>query len=162
VVTGYAVYGWKVDAAALMALAKVEHPGDVAAVGAALTALYRPWMEDAANTLQRTVTAAEHAQAYGTDALPASEPGTCLLFTDALRFDTGQRLASMLRADALECRVDTHLAALPTVTPTAKPAVTPLAEHLAGGPGLSPVVAGTATRVTADILRRQVQHLSVR
>jgi hypothetical protein len=156
VVAGYAESGWQVDGAALMAVASVEHSGDVAAVGAVLTALYRPWLEDAANAFQRAVGAAEDAHAYAAGAPPEAEPGTCLLFTDALRFDAGQRLAAMLRADALECSVDAHLAALPTVTPTAKPAVTPVAEYLAGGPDLSPVVAGTTTRVTADVLRRQL------
>jgi hypothetical protein len=145
-----------VDAAAVDALADLERPGDVAAVSDVLTALYHPWLEDGANALRQVVASAEVGQAYPTAALPVPEPRTCLLFIDALRYDAGQRLAALLAARGLECRLETHLAALPTVTPTAKPAISPVADRLAGGPDLMPVVAGTSTRVTIDVLRRQL------
>jgi hypothetical protein len=156
VIDSYVATGWQVDGAAVDALASVEHSADAAAIGAALNALYRPWLEDAATALQRAVASGEGAQAYPAEPLPAPEPGTCLLFTDALRFDVGQRLAAMLNARGQVCAVDAHLAALPSVTPTAKPAVSPVATRFSGGPDLAPIVTGTNTRVTVDVLRRQL------
>jgi hypothetical protein len=61
---------------------------------------------------------------------PDPADGTVLLFADALRYDVGQRLARRLRYYGFEVDASWHWSALPSVTPTAKPAVAPLAGAL--------------------------------
>ena len=60
------------------------------------------------------------------------DEGTCLLFVDGLRWDVGQALVTRLKSDSLEVSVSSTWAALPTVTATAKPAVSPLESFLVG------------------------------
>lgn len=76
-----------------------------------------------------------------------------MLFSDGLRLDLACRLAAEL-GDGCETSLAWRFAALPTVTATAKPDVSPVAGLLAAGPGLDPKVAASGTRVTADVLRR--------
>jgi hypothetical protein len=154
IAAAYTENGWRVDAAVIDALAAVKRNEDVHAVKAALRALYRPWLEQAAQALQQAVFS-NPTQKYLATALPKPDTGTCILFTDALRFDLGQRLIALFQQQELLCSSGWRLAALPTVTPTAKPAVAPIAAHFAGHGSvhLSPVTVDTASTVTANVLR---------
>ena len=55
-----------------------------------------------------------------------------MLFSDGLRFDVGQRLKGLLEAHGFACSIQPGLAALPTITATAKPAVSPVASGFTG------------------------------
>jgi hypothetical protein len=55
-----------------------------------------------------------------------------LVFADGLRFDVGQELAATLRTRGLTTEVGWRWSALPSVTATAKPAVTPVAKAFEG------------------------------
>ena len=156
IAAAYTGDGWRVDEAALAALAAVKRPEDQHAVAAALRPLYQPWLERAAIALQQAMATQASDPA---PALPTLAPGTCLLFTDALRFDLGQRLIAALEGAGLHCESEWRLAALPTVTPTAKPAVTPVAGHFtgAGADGLAPVVAASGATVNAQVLRNTLR-----
>ncbi len=158
--TAYTEWGWRVDAAVLDALAAVERTEDVTAVKAVITALYRPWLENAANALQKAVYAGSLAQTYPIVSLPEPEVGTCVLFSDGLRYDVGQRLVEALKAQSLVCAVASHLAPLPGITPTAKPAISPVAHLLTGNAdaGLAPIVASSGAKVTVDVLRRLLEQ----
>ena len=149
----YADSGWKADAASLKALAEVEEKPDVAAVQAALLSVYRPWLEAGAIALQQVVVG-DPANAYIVETLGNLEVGTCLLFSDGLRFDLAQRLADLLATRGVECGISWRLAALPTVTSTAKLAVTPVVKEAVGGPALDPVVRGSGTPVNVEVLRK--------
>ena len=154
----YAAGGWQADAAALEALAAVETSEDIAAVGAALAALYHPWLEASATAFQGAILG-NPAQNYVAGALEMPPASTCVLFSDALRFDLGQRLAGALEARGFACPVRWSLAALPTVTATAKPAVVPVADKVCGGaPGLTPVIRETGAEVSAQALRKLLQQ----
>ncbi|MGI8915886.1 MAG: BREX-1 system phosphatase PglZ type B [Chloroflexota bacterium] len=148
----YVEWGWRADAAVIDALAHLETPADATAVQAAVTALYVPWLEAAARAWQQAV-GATGGGAYVAGRGEAAA-GTCLLFSDGLRFDLGRRLAGLLEARGLRCAVTWRLAALPTVTATAKRAALPVADRMGPGSGLDPSVRQTGTRVTADVLRR--------
>ena len=52
--------------------------------------------------------------------------------------------------------VEPRLTALPSVTATAKPAISPAASELAGGEGFETVVKANGSKVTAQLLRRVV------
>lgn len=150
----YAGWGWMVDAAVLEALAAVEKPEDVAAVKAAVVALYHPWLEAAATTFQKAVLAGDFAICYPRRPVTPPAAGTCLLFSDGLRLDLAQQLASRLRDQGWACQLDWILAALPTVTSTAKPATTPVVDSLSAGPELEVVAGSAGAQLTADGLRR--------
>jgi hypothetical protein len=156
----YTDWGWRVDAAVIDALAVVEQPEDVAAVKAVITALYRPWLEQAATAMQKLVNVDHPSKTYQVEPLPESTNGTCILFCDGLRYDIGQRLIEALEAHKLAGKVESHFAALPGVTPTAKPAISPVAHMLTGKgcQGLQPIVIANGSKVTADVLRKLLEQ----
>ena len=180
---------WEVDAAALDSMAAVTSSADVQAVGAALHAVYRPWLESAARRLQALADQEPlpAADAGGTPAFPGDPPlpgsgppassqdtpvprdtpppgddarveaGAVILFADGLRFDVSQRLVERLRANRRAVAVSARWAALPTVTATAKPAVSPVAGRIAGkslGEDFLPAVAESERPLTTDRFRK--------
>ena len=148
---------WKVDAAALSAAAVVKSNADVQAVSSALNAVYRPWLESAAEHLQAL---AEKEPLPGCDgraldAVPV-EPGGMILFVDGLRFDVSQRLMSRMRGKGWVVALSTRWAGLPTVTATAKPAVSPVAKEIKGlspDEKFSPVTADDEQPLTTNRFR---------
>ena len=154
-VDGYAEFGWVTDLAVLDALASVERPDDVAAVRSAVRTAYRPWLEGVVTAFQEVV-AAGASDGYEAGTPPEVSEGTCLLFADGLRFDAAQRLSSMLTQRGIEGEVKASLTALPSVTATAKPAISPAASALEGGVGFETVVKATGSKVSAQILRKAV------
>lgn len=127
----YTTGAWRVDAAALDALASVDRPDDIAAVRAALDGAYVPWLESAACHFQ------EVTKDVGVphDETSAEEPpgGVCILFADGLRYDVGQKLKAALDTANMEADIGWRFAAIPTVTATAKPAASPVAPSVCGG-----------------------------
>jgi hypothetical protein len=148
----YVTRGWQADASALRALANVDKPDDVAAIKGAVRALYLPWLEAATKALQANVARGD----YNRVAPPPVPAGTCVLFCDALRLDAGQQLAEMLRLRGYSADVGWNLAALPGVTATAKPAISPVAGRFSGQamPRLAPALTPGNSPADADSLRR--------
>lgn len=146
--------GWKTDRAALESLASVESEEDASAVRAAVAAVYRPWLENAARRFAQAVASSGFPEPL--DAPTEPESGLCILFTDGLRYDVGRLLAEML--EEREARVETgwRFGALPGVTPTAKPILSPARPLLAPGSDLN--AAANGTKVTADSLRRLLRN----
>ena len=131
--SAYLGHGWQADEALLAALACVVRGPDLEAVTTALQAVYLPWLEASARHLQQQV--AEHGYPGGDhqqDAPHAPTPGQCLLFVDGLRLDLAQRLATRLAGLGHPVQASPHWAALPSVTATAKPAVSPVRHLIAG------------------------------
>lgn len=152
----YAEGGYLPDDAALRALSCAKSADDVTAVRTAVRCVYLPWLDDTTLHFQECVTA---------KALPTVEQqkgieapvGECVLFADGLRFDVGQRLIAIAGAARLETSAGWRWAALPTVTATAKPATSPVADAMRGGALASdfgPDVAGTGEKLNADRFRR--------
>jgi hypothetical protein len=127
VAESYEEDGWTADRAMLDALKGVREPQDVNAVHTAVRTLYTPWLEDGADALQ---TAMAREGVPDPPAPPDPNSGTVLLFADALRYDLGQQLADRLRFEDLSVETTSHWAALPSVTPTSKPAVSPIAGEI--------------------------------
>jgi len=160
----YAAGGWRADAAALAALAAADKPADVAAVHAAVLSVYRPWLEETAERFQQAAQAQPLPRKPAGQSVPAAAPGTCVLFADGLRFDVGQKLKMALAAVGLAVADTWRFSTLPSVTPTAKPAASPIAP-LFGPPGASAdfmpsVLTGdyAGKALTIDIFRRLLQE----
>lgn len=149
----YASAGWQTDAAVLDALASVSSAEDVTAVTAVIRSLYRPWLEQTAISFQKALLS--YLQSSRSPNLLKPDAGTCLLFVDALRFDVARRLVVRLLEQGLSCTLSHRFAALPTVTPTAKPAVTPVAQQMSGvgQTDFAPVATESGSVVSVTILR---------
>ena len=155
----YVAGAWQVDAAALSSMAAVKSSADTQAVSRALNAIYRPWLESAAQHLQtlrerESLTVREGQRTYGEH---IDGPGTVLLFADGLRFDVSQRLVDHLQAKGRSVTVSTHWAGLPTVTATAKPAASPVADNIKGvslGEDFRPVTMDTERPLTTERFRK--------
>ena len=132
-VGAYISCGWQIDDAVVRALTCVEKLEDLEAVTAAIRSVYMPWAEDAARYLQEVVD--RDGYPLKRDALDSSVKGKseeCVVFVDGLRFDLAQRLSEKLTSRKFEVE-ETHVwAAIPSVTATGKPAVTPVASLITG------------------------------
>jgi hypothetical protein len=135
----------------------VERQPDATAVKAAVRAVYRPWLEHCATAFQSAVDSADFATAYPAAALPAWPAGTCVIFCDGLRLDLAHRLEDMLKPVGFLTSLATRLTALPSITTTAKPAVSPVASALGGSASFDPAVRATGSVVNIGVLRGQLE-----
>jgi hypothetical protein len=124
--------GYRADTSAMLAMGSVKSIEDNKAMEAALRSIYLPWLDDAARHFQKLVAA--NPLPSGNDELPGiiAEVGECLLFADGLRFDISHRLTALAEERQLKVSANWRWAALPTVTATAKPALSPVAEQIVG------------------------------
>ena len=130
VAAAYGDRGWQADLGAWQALAAAP-PADEACVAAAVRHLLEPWLDASARAFQAAVERAPLPGAGGQPPVEADDDG-CLVFVDGLRFDLGRRLAERLEERGFAVERRWRWAALPAVTGTGKPAVTPVAEALEG------------------------------
>lgn len=145
---------WRVDAAALDALAVVGHPDDIAAVRTALEGAYVPWLTDTALHFQQV--SQQHGLGGEDEGEEKPPDGVCILFADGLRYDVGQKLKAALDGAGLETEIDWEFAAIPTVTATAKPAASPIASLVRGddaGADFTPVLAADGKSLDARRFR---------
>lgn len=152
----YADGGYLADDGAMRALACVKTAEDAAAVQSAVRCVYLPWLEDTVRHFQKSVAAKPLPTVARQEGVEATA-GECILFADGLRFDIGQRLAAMAGARQLEVSTSWRWAALPTVTATAKPAASPIAEKLRGGglgPDFCPETTDNGEKLSTERFRR--------
>jgi hypothetical protein len=155
-VKAYTDGGWKADAAVLDSLATVSKPADQEAVNTAIAHVYQPWLRDAAELFQARVS---ESPLPGREK-PRLDPvpiGTCVLFADGLRYDVGQKFLAMLAGRVGEIQQRHHFVALPSVTPTSKPAVSPVAGKIKGtvaGEEFRPCVSQDGKDLTPDRFRK--------
>ena len=130
VAAAYLERGWQADLGAWQAVAAAPI-ADEACVAAAVRHLLQPWLDESARAFQAALERTPLPGAGGQPVVDAADDG-CLVFVDGLRFDLAQRLAE--RMEGRGCRIDLgrRWAALPTVTGTGKPAVTPVAGEIEG------------------------------
>lgn len=124
--------GYLADDATLRAMACVKTAEDAAAVQTVVRCIYLPWLEDTANQFQECEAVKSLPSVEEREVVEVS-PGECILFADGLRFDIGQRLAVMAGERNMEASAAWGWSSLPTVTATAKPATSPIADTLRGG-----------------------------
>jgi hypothetical protein len=160
----YAESGWRCDAAAMEALALFRSGSEAELVARVVRALYEPWLEASARHFQALM-AADALAARAAVGTAQAEAETCLLFVDGLRFDLAGKLAAMLEQRSKKVSLTWRMAALPTVTPTAKPVVAPIGESIRGGDGadfmpLVEIKSGLKP-LTARLLRERLEAAGV-
>jgi hypothetical protein len=129
-VTSYEQSGWKTDLALLDVVALLDGPKDEHVLEVAQH-LVTDWLDDGARAFQSAVGKHPLPNAENANAIKGEE-GCCILFVDGLRYDLGQLLADSLEGRGCKVDLRSRWAALPTVTATAKPAVTPVADDIVG------------------------------
>jgi hypothetical protein len=127
----YQQAGWRVDEAATQAMGAVHTKADTDAVGAAVRAVYLPWLEEAAKRLQEAVKRAGGIPALYAVSDFAAELGTCTVFVDGLRYDVAQRLRRKL--DKLgSATLAARWTSMPSVTASGKAWCSPVATLVSG------------------------------
>jgi hypothetical protein len=153
--------GYLADDTTLRALAEVKTAADHDAVSSAARVVYLPWIQDAAEHFQKLVAANPLPDKRDSKQKSVSaEPGTCILFVDGLRFDVGQRLIRISEDRKFKVAQGRRWAATPTVTGTAKAAVSPVSDQITGNKlneDFLPEVVSTNQPLTSDRLRKLVQ-----
>ncbi len=135
-VVSYVNGGWCADAAVVDALGLVEKKDDIEAAQAVIRAVYLPWLEASALAFQKLVKAGGAAiQSKASASVSDLARGTAILFADGLRFDLAQKLKARLAEKGFQLELGWRWTALPSVTPTAKPAASPISELFTGGEG---------------------------
>ena len=148
--------GWQTDGLALEVIAAGHRTADTEALHAALRALYRPWLEASARTFQDAVQRSGLPRPTSPSTPQAATAAArCWVFSDGLRFDVAQLLVAALQGEGLEATLAWQFSALPGVTSTAKPAVSPVATAFSAGPDFSASYRGS--KVTIDVLRRALK-----
>ena len=154
----YAERGWLADTGAreALSLAPAEHEETVAA---AVRHLLEPWLDDSARAFQGSVDRAPLPTAAGQPTVAARDD-ECIIFVDGLRYELGRSLAERLKTRGCSVETGRRWAAIPTVTGTAKPAVTPVAGEIAGdslGADFRPAMRGSGRPALAKDLRKAME-----
>ncbi|MFZ4625235.1 MAG: BREX-1 system phosphatase PglZ type B, partial [Rhodoferax sp.] len=131
----YQESGWKVDQAAMLAMAAVSSKADTDAIGAALRALYVPWLEDLAHRFQDLVKAEGRLKQLvgvkGAIADGAPLDGVCTVFVDGLRYDVAMQLKERL-AGLGKVTTSAMWTSMPSVTASGKAWASPVAQWVSG------------------------------
>ena len=160
IATAYVDHGWQADAASREALAATV-PADQELVAGIVRQLLLPWLDDSARAFQ-SAAEREPLPARGGQPLVEADEGVCLLFVDGLRYELGRSLGALLEGRGFATHLDNRWAALPTVTATGKPAVSPAAGGVVGealGSDLAPTFEATGKPVDAKGLRAALEWL---
>lgn len=134
----YQESGWRVDQAAMHALAAVNSKADTDAIGSALRAIYVPWLEDSAHRLQELVkaegglTPVEAASSrLNCGGTPQLHDGVCTVFVDGLRYDVAMQLKAQL-ACLGKVTSSAMWTSMPSVTASGKAWASPVAQWVSG------------------------------
>ncbi len=160
--SSYTKTGYRADDAVLRALAAVKSVDDQEAVHDAIRAVYVSWLDDTARNFQSAATKSplpekSALKEHGVSA----EPNECILFVDGLRYDVAQRLLAIAHVRQLTATEGYRWSPLPSVTSTAKPAVSPAAAAIFGeqaGVDFCPVFSDSRKPVTAERIRETVSN----
>jgi hypothetical protein len=158
--SAYVQSGWECDAAAMEALTLFGAGNDASLMAQVVRALYQPWLDASARHFQSLLVADPKAARDAVGKVSADQD-TCVLFVDGLRFDEAGKLAALLEGRSMKVSISWRLAPLPTVTPTAKPAATPVQNGIRGADGadFTPIVETKAgpRPLTAPMLREKLE-----
>ncbi|MFC3034466.1 BREX-1 system phosphatase PglZ type B [Pseudoalteromonas fenneropenaei] len=150
---------WQVDAAVLKAMAKAKDIHQQETLAQVLSVIYTPWLEQTTLNFQQLVET-QYYPGHNQVNEPSGNYRTAshvLFFVDGLRFDTAKWLEQKLVDVGLSSHLSTRWAALPSLTATAKAAVTPVVDLLKGqldNAYFKPVVADTDAEFSSHQLKK--------
>lgn len=115
--------GYRADQAMRRAFASVKTEKDKSAVTGVIRNIYQPWLEQLTQKFQALVAKDASPFAGKTASVDNQE---FILFVDALRYELGMEFLDRLANAGYKVSISAGWSALPSLTPTAKPAVSPL------------------------------------
>lgn len=124
----YVTTGHQTDRAMRYAVSAARTQADAAVVQALVRTIYQPWLETITRKFQGLI--ASDATVF-TGQWAATETAPYVLFVDALRYELAAELVERLTRSGYRTDLRTGWSALPSLTPTAKPAVSPVAGVIA-------------------------------
>ena len=153
---GYEENGWQTDLALLDATALIDSANDEF-ISELICHLAKPWLDDGARAFQKAISA--NPIDLSITELIRATPACCILFVDGLRYDLARVLAEKLDVMGCKSEIQSRWAAFPTVTATAKPAVSPVANQIEGKElkeNFAPCFKGSNKVVNAEGLRNAI------
>jgi len=123
----YTSEGFTVDRNMRKALAAIKSVKDSTRVISLIQLFYRPWLESLATRFQKLVEAGPDI--FTKQNFP-EESEEVVVFVDALRYELAEEVSRLLVDQQYTVKLDAGWTAIPSLTPTAKPAVAPLASQV--------------------------------
>lgn len=120
----YITQGYTVDQNMRKALAAVKSEKDKDIIKSIIQLFYQPWLENITYKFQKLVA---QDTAIFTQQSAASESESYVLFVDAFRYDLAVEFCKRLEKQKLKVSLHAGWSAIPSLTPTAKPNVSPIA-----------------------------------
>lgn len=146
-------HGWQADQSAWQAYAAVDS-NDAKVIGDLLRTIYLPWLQTAGENFAKLCANTPLRSLWSQVATPAA--GECLLFADGLRYDVAKLLEAELSKQGTTVELGFRVSGLPSVTPTAKPAVSPISDQFTGtdtGAEFRPTITATGKSLLMDGFR---------
>ena len=136
----YEQEGWKVDAAVLRCIRQCDDKQQKDLIVELLSVIYSPWLADQNERFQRHVAtsgypggASKNKSNQVNEAVAEyRSAGECVFFVDGLRLDVAHELITRLNDEGINTSITTQWSALPSVTATAKAAISPITDRLTG------------------------------
>ena len=123
----YITEGYLADQYMRKALATVKSDKDKLVIKSIIRVLYAPWLESITKKFQALI---QKDPSVFTDKAAVTESESYVLFVDALRFELAKEFEECLLKSGYKINLASAWSAIPTVTPTAKPDVSPLATEV--------------------------------
>lgn len=120
----YIEIGFSIDQCMRKSLAAVKLEKDKAIIKSIIQLFYKPWLENITNKFQKLV---ELDASVFTSQTAVKETENFVLFVDALRFELAEEFSKRLEKYKLKVSLQADWSAIPSLTPTAKPNVSPVA-----------------------------------
>ncbi len=161
--TRYLTSGWKADNAVCRILAELKKPEEIHVGTAIIRTIYLSWVEDSARYLQKLSSESGYPGIIQKNKIiPEYQDGDCILFVDGLRCDCANRLIAMMTKKGYNTSETPFWVPTPSVTPTGKPAVSPIHNLISGTDDCSnfiPIITDTGQSIkSALILRKQIEN----
>lgn len=120
----YTTFGFSVDQFMRKALAAVKSEKDKTIVKSIIHLFYQPWLENITNKFQKLV---EQDSSIFTSQNAVVETESFVLFVDAFRYELAEEFCKRLAKYKMNVSLQAAWSAVPSLTPTAKPNVSPIA-----------------------------------
>jgi hypothetical protein len=130
----YTTTGYLVDQAMRKSLASVKSERDKATVKSIIHLFYQPWLENITTKFQKLV---EKDAGIFTSQNAVAEAETFVLFVDAFRYELAEEFSKRLENQQLKITMQVGWSAIPSLTPTAKPNISPIAIDVSVQSGIS-------------------------
>lgn len=120
----YIEEGYRIDQTMRKSLAAVKSEKDKEVIKSIINSIYKPWLETITIRFQSLV---EKDTAIFTSQTAQIATETYILFVDAFRFELAEEFVEILKNKKYKVDIQANWSAIPSLTPTAKPNVSPIA-----------------------------------